>query len=247
LEEYTYQGNTVRYYNPAYNGTISTTDETAYSRISNLTNINWMIGHGFSLNGRFGLSKQSDEQNLFLPPSHTAFANYTPSQFFKRGMYNQTTSEFTNLEGTVNLHYNKKTGLHQFYASSGVTGLETRSESAGVELIGFTTDKLSDLAFGNAYSYQPSQQPGKLQTRLVSGFTGNFAYSYDNRYQVEVSVNADASSQFGENNRVASIGLPVQSWNLHQKDFSMRTDLKSIACPCKCWYSRQPVFSILPW
>jgi hypothetical protein len=54
LEEYTYQGNTVRYYNPAYNGTISTTDETAYSRISNLTNINWMIGHGFSLNGSLG-------------------------------------------------------------------------------------------------------------------------------------------------------------------------------------------------
>ena len=37
LEEYTYYGNTVRYYNPAYNGTISTTDETAYSRLSNLT------------------------------------------------------------------------------------------------------------------------------------------------------------------------------------------------------------------
>jgi len=217
LEEYTYQGNTVKYYNPAYNGTISTTDETAYSRLSNLTAINWMIGHGFQLNGRFGISKQSDEQNFFLPPSHTIYANYSPSDFFKRGKYDQSTSDFLSMEGTINLQYNKKTGLHQFYGSTGVTGLETKSESTGIELAGFTTDKLSDLAFGNAYS---NQRPttGKIETRLVSGY-GNFTYSYDNRYQFEASANADASSQFGENNRVAPHWSAGASWNLHQERF----------------------------
>jgi len=217
MEEYSYQGNTVRYYNPAYNGTISTTDNTAYSRISNLTAINWMIGHGFRLDGKFGISKQSDEHNIFLPPSHTIFAGYAPGEFFKRGKYNQTTSGFLSMEGTLNLHYNKKVDLHQFYASSGVTTLETRSESTGIELIGFTTDKLSDLAFGNAYS---NQRPttGKIVTRLVSGY-GNFTYSYDNRYQFEASANADASSQFGENNRVAPHWSVGASWNLHQERF----------------------------
>ena len=126
-------------------------------------------------------------------------------------------SEFTNMEGTINLHYNKRTGLHQFYASGGVTGLETKSESTGIELVGFTTDKLSDLAFGNAYS-NTRPTTGKIVTRLVSGY-GNFAYSYDNRYQVEASMNADASSQFGENNRVASHWSAGASWNLHQERF----------------------------
>jgi len=217
LEDETYQGITVRHYNPAYNGTISTTDETAYSRLSNLTSINWMIGHGFNLNGRFGMSKQSDEQNFFLPPSHTVYANYTPNQFFSRGKYDQTTSEFTSMEGTLNLNYNKKAGLHQFYASSGVTGLETKSNSTGIQLAGFVTDKLSDLAFGNAYS-NSRPATGMIQTRLVSGY-GNVAYSYDNRYQFEASVNADASSQFGENNRVASHWSAGASWNLHQERF----------------------------
>ncbi|HEY6506318.1 MAG TPA: SusC/RagA family TonB-linked outer membrane protein, partial [Chitinophagaceae bacterium] len=217
MEEYTYQGNTVRFYNPAYNGTISTTDETAYSRLSNLTAIDWVLGRGFRLNGRFGFSKQADERNTFLPPTHTFFADYTPNEFFKRGMYDQTTSGFSSIEGAINLHYNKKVGLHQFYASSGVTGLETRSESTGISLIGFTTDKLSDLSFGNAYS---NQRPttGKIITRLVSGY-GNFTYSYDNRYQGEISVNADASSQFGENNRVAPHWSAGASWNLHQEKF----------------------------
>jgi hypothetical protein len=72
------------------------------------------------------------------------------------------------MEGTVNLHYNKKTGLHQFYASTGVTGLETRSESAGIELLDLYTDKLSDLAF---VMLIPTQRPttGKIQTRLGIG------------------------------------------------------------------------------
>jgi hypothetical protein len=154
---------------------------------------------------------------IFLPPTHTAFAGYTPSQFFKRGKYNQTVSDFLSMEGTLNLDYTKKTGLHQFYGSTGVTGLETRSESTGIELVGFVTDKLSDLAFGNAYS-NTRPTTGIIETRLVSGY-GNFAYSYDNRYQVEASVNADASSQFGENNRVASHWSAGASWNLHQERF----------------------------
>ncbi|HEX6849380.1 MAG TPA: SusC/RagA family TonB-linked outer membrane protein [Chitinophagaceae bacterium] len=217
LEKYTYQGNTIRYYNPAYNGTISTTNENAYSRLSNITSLNWMIGHGFRFDGRFGISKQSDEENIFLPPTHTAFANYTPNDFFKRGKYDQTTSEFFSMEGVLNLHYNKKIGLHQLYASTGVSALETRSESVGVELVGFSSDKLSDLAFGNAYS---NQRPatGKIVTRLASAY-GNFTYSYDNRYQLEITGNADGSSQFGENNRIAPHWSAGASWNLHQEKF----------------------------
>src|SRR4030095_221209 len=133
LEQYTYQGNAVRFYNPAYNGVISTTDETAYSRLSNLTAINWIIGQGFKLDARFGVSKQSDEQNLFLPPSHTSYADYSPNEFFKRGQYNQTTSDFLSWEGALNLHYDKKIKLHQFNGSAGASTMETRSESSGVE------------------------------------------------------------------------------------------------------------------
>src|SRR6476646_10335037 len=132
-------------------------------------------------------------------------------------MYYHSTSDFLSLEGTLNLNYHKRSGLHQFYGSAGVTGLQTRSESTGIELVGFTSDKLSDLSFGNAYSNaRPST--GIIETRLVSTY-GNFTYSYDNRYQFEASVNADASSQFGDNNRVAPHWSAGASWNLHQERF----------------------------
>ena len=217
LEEYTYNGTTTTFYNPAYNGTISTTDESVYSRLSNLTSINWNIGYGFRLSGRFAISKQSDEHNLFLPPGHTSYADLDPSEFFRRGQYNQTTSEFLSYEGALNLHYNKKVGLHQFYASAGVSAMETNSQSAGIELIGFSSDKLSDIAFGNAYSNK-RPETGKIITRLASTYA-NVSYSFDNRYQLEVSGNADASSQFAANNRLAPHWSVGASWNLHQERF----------------------------
>ena len=217
LEEYTFNGTTTTFYNPAYNGVISTTDETNYSRLSNLTAINWNIGHGFRLTGRFAISKQSDEHNLFLPPGHITYADFDPSEFFKRGQYNQTTSEFLSYEGALNLHYNKKVGLHQFYGSAGVSTMETNSQSAGIELVGFSTDKFSDLSFGNAYS-NSKPETGKIITRLVSTYA-NVTYSFDNRYQLEVSGNADASSQFAANNSIAPHWSVGASWNLHQERF----------------------------
>ncbi|HEX6181281.1 MAG TPA: SusC/RagA family TonB-linked outer membrane protein [Chitinophagaceae bacterium] len=217
LEEYTFNGTTTTFYNPAYNGTLSTTDEIAYSRLSNLTSFNWNIGYGFRLNGRFAISKQSDERNIFLPPGHTTYADFDPSEFFRRGQYNQTTSEFFSYQGALNLHYNKRIGLHQLYTSAGVSAMETNSQSSGIELVGFTTDKLSDLAFGNAYS-NSRPETGKIITRLASTYA-NVTYSFDNRYQLEVSGNADGSSQYAANNRIVPHWSVGASWNLHQERF----------------------------
>jgi TonB-linked SusC/RagA family outer membrane protein len=217
LEKYTSLGNTVNFYNPAFNGTLSTSNEKAYSRINNLMNIEWNIGHGFWLNGRFSISKQSDEVNVFLPPGHTLYADYSPNDFFRKGKYNQTSSDFTNLDGGLNLHYLKKKNRHLLYGSAGMSAMETRSESIGLEMAGFVSNKLSDLAFGNAYSNQ-RPETGMMITRLVSGY-GNFTYSFENRYQVELTGNADFSSQFGKNNLVEPHWSVGASWNLHQEIF----------------------------
>ena len=217
LEQYIFQNDTTTFYNPAYNGTISTQNESVYSRLSDRVSFNWVLGKGFALTGQFGLNKQSDEQDIFLPPGHTIYADFTPDNYFKRGFYNQTMSDFLSLDGGAQLHYNKKIGIHQFYASAGASAMETRSEASGVQLSGFVSDKFSDLAYGNAYA-NSRPTTGKVVTRLASSFA-NFTYSYDNRYQLELTGNADASSQFSSNNQVAAHWAVGGSWNLHQERF----------------------------
>ena len=112
-----------------------------------------------------------------------------------------------------------------FYASAGVSAMETRSESVGLEMAGFVSNKLSDLAFGNAYS---NQRPatGKMISRLASGH-GNVTYSFDNRYQVEATGNADESSQFGKNNTTEPHWSVGASWNLHQESFPYANNILS--------------------
>jgi TonB-linked SusC/RagA family outer membrane protein len=208
---------TVRFFNPAYNGTIYTTNTNEYVRLSDNFSAMWNIGYGFKLNGRLSISRQSDEENIFLPASHTAFGNYSPDDFFKRGKYNQTASEFLDMEGNLNLDYNKKINRHLFYASTGIMAQQTNSSSAGVELVGFSSDKVSDMSFGNAYS-NTRPATGKIVTRLVSGY-GNLTYSYDDRYQLEGTLNADAASQFAKNNPTTMHWSAGASWNLHQEHF----------------------------
>ena len=208
---------TVRYFNPAWNGGLSTTNKNDYTRLSDVFSAIWNIGYGFKLNGRMSFSRQADEANIFLPPSHTAFGNYPPDSFFRRGIYNQTSSEFLSIDGNVNLDYTKKIERHQFFASTGIMTQQTNSQSAGVQLAGFTNDKLADLAFGNAYlNARPAT--GKIRNRLASGY-GNLTYSYDNRYQLEGTLNADQSSQFAQNNPTAMHWSAGASWNLHQEHF----------------------------
>jgi TonB-linked SusC/RagA family outer membrane protein len=225
MEEITYRDSTYRFYNPAYNGTLSTKDASEYTRLANTANVEWIIGRGFKLNGLAAYSRQWDQTDQFLPPGHTAFAEFKPEDFFKRGRYEQVSSTFTNIEAAMSLNYQKKAGLHQFYASAGASAMQTQSEATGLSVAGFTSDKISELAFGSAYT-TTRPETGKIVTRLASGF-GNLAYSYDNRYQAEFTGSADASSQLGKNQQVAPHWSAGASWNLHQERFFQANNILS--------------------
>jgi hypothetical protein len=137
--------------------------------------------------------------------------------YFKRGNYKLTNSEFHSMEGNLNLNWNKRMGLHALYTTAGVLGMATKSESVQSEVIGFTSDMFSDISFGSNYA-TAAPLTGKIETRMVS-FFANATYSYDNRYQAELTVSRDGSSAFGEDARYANYYAGAVSWNLHNEHF----------------------------
>ncbi len=221
LEEYkisTPNGDsTITTFNPAYNTTLATTSTTAYTRFSNLTRFGWIIGNGFDLAGRIAVTSNKDVADLFLPPSHSAFAHFTPDQFFKRGIYNQTESNFNAYEAALQLNYKHMVGLHQFYGTTGVLGLSTKSNATGINVQGFTSDQIANISFGSAYT-NTKPATGKVNTSLLSGFV-NLGYSYDTRYQLDATFTRDGSSQFGEDSRYAHYYALAASWNVHNERF----------------------------
>nr|WP_199077310.1 SusC/RagA family TonB-linked outer membrane protein [Pedobacter sp. ASV19] len=223
LESDTIGSNITRYMNPAYNTAIATTDIASYSRVSNLTNMNFIFNEKLQLNGNIGISKQADELNYFLPPSHTSFAEISVDNLFTRGSYKYTSSAFTNVEGGLRLQYHNRFGLHEIYATAGQNMLQTSSESTGLIVQGFNVDRIADIAFGTAYATS-KPATGKIVTRYTSTFA-NFVYSYAGRYQLDLSGTNDLHSAIGENSnaRYWAVGL---SWNVHHENFLQ--DLKWI-------------------
>ncbi|SMC87422.1 SusC/RagA family TonB-linked outer membrane protein [Pedobacter nyackensis] len=217
LEEITIGGKTINLMNPVYNTTIATKDIADYSRVSNITNLNLVINEKLKLNGNVGISKQMDEVNYFLPPSHTTFADVTADNLFERGHYEYTSNSFMNMEAGLRLDYHNIFGKHEVYATAGQNMIQTSSESTGLIVQGFNVDRLSDIAFGAAYA---TTKPitGKIITRYASTFA-NAVYSYANRYQLDLSAANDLHSAIGRNdNSVLFWGVGL-SWNVKQESF----------------------------
>lgn len=204
------------FYNPLFNTTLNTVNRTGYSNVINQTSIDWTIGNGFRLSGRVGITKQSDESDIFLPSQHTMFVDVT--DITKKGSYTRGWGDFFAYDASAQLDYGRRFGRHHLFNTTGANIAQTKSEFTSVYVEGFPNQRLTEIVFGNGYP--PNSKPTGTNSisRRVSGFS-NFNYSFDGRYQADVSISADGSSQFGINNRFAPFWSLGSSWNLHKEKY----------------------------
>jgi TonB-linked SusC/RagA family outer membrane protein len=204
------------YYNPLYNSALNTVNTRGYSNVINQSSIDWNVGRGLRVVGRLGITKQSDESDVFLPAQHTSFIEIT--DITKKGSYTKGNGKFFSYDANLQLEYSRRMGLHQVFNSTGVGAAQTKSDFTSVYVEGFPNQRLDEIVFGNAYPANSKPSGASSISRRVSGFS-NFSYSYDSRYQAEISLSADGSSQFGLNNKFAPFWSVGGSWNLHKEKF----------------------------
>ncbi|MDR2270365.1 MAG: TonB-dependent receptor [Sphingobacterium sp.] len=214
VESDTINGANVTFKNPAFNSTLSTTDKSSYTRFSNQTNLNWIIGSGFQVNGMFNIARQGDDSDYFLPPNHTLFADISADNLFKRGLYRKMSNSFLDAQGGARLQYQNSFNKHTITANLGQFISQTSSNSEAIEVAGFAVDRLADISFGNAYAIAKPVS-GKIKTRQASSFA-NIVYDFDRRYQINVTGSLDYYS--GTNHSALSSGVGF-AWNLHNENF----------------------------
>ncbi|HEX6181712.1 MAG TPA: SusC/RagA family TonB-linked outer membrane protein, partial [Chitinophagaceae bacterium] len=107
---------------------------------------------------------------------------------------------------------------HQLMGSAGAAISQTKSDFLSVYVEGFPNDNLDQISFGNGYP--PNSRPVyySSMTRMVSAYA-NVNYSYENRYNADLSIRTDGSSQFGANKRFGTFWSAGASWNLHKEKF----------------------------
>lgn len=212
-----YQNATV--INPAYNATLNTFDRSNTNTFTNNTSLDWMVAPGFRAVGRFSYTKQIDEADKFFPADHTSFISIsTPVNVSRRGSYTKGNGKSDAYDGQLNLSYAKVLNQHSITANGGGTVTQNIGSSNGYIMEGFPNQSLDLPSLGLQYQLG-SRLSGTESTVRDMGFYASTNYSFDQRYNADLTYRLSQSSLYGSDNRWAHLWSAGLSWNLHNESF----------------------------
>ena len=217
-EDYTYWKG---YYpeNPLYNATLNTRETSDYTNITNNFSIEWRPIKELIFRGTFGIYTQTDNNDKYLPPEHTDFADYSDEDYFRRGSYEygtRKTSRYNlSLTGSYSKLFAKK---HMIYIGLNMDLEDQKSYGYNFSVEGFPSGNLDFLAVAMQYAKNGNPGGSESKTRRV-GFVGNANYSFQDRYFVDASFRTDGSSLYGANKRFAPFWSIGVGWNIHREKF----------------------------
>ncbi len=205
--------------NPLYNATLNTFDRGQTAEITNNTSIEWTITGDLIMRARLGVTKVNGQTHDFKPADHTAFANYSEADMFRKGNYNFGVSNSFSYDGSLNLSYSKLFNqVHSLYAGFDMNVRENQNSNYAILAEGFLNPNFDFLSMALQYAKDGKPSGSESYVRSI-GFTGSLNYTYDSRYNIEFSGRTDGSSQFGTNKRFApfwSVGL---GWIVSREDW----------------------------
>ncbi|UKJ08553.1 SusC/RagA family TonB-linked outer membrane protein [Solitalea lacus] len=205
--------------NPLYNATLNVFDKTKNAELTNNTSIELPILQDLIVRGRVGITKGQSQTDKFRPAEHTAFANYTDIDIFRKGDYSYSVANSLSYDASVNLSYSK-TFENNNTLFGGLDYNVRQSQASGYSFLaeGFTNANLDFISMAQQYAKDGKPTGSEGLSRAV-GITGNINYIYDNRYFVDGSMRIDGSSQFGSKKRFAPFWSAGLGWNMHNENF----------------------------
>lgn len=205
--------------NPLYNATVNMFDKSRRSDLINNSSIEFVVTEGLRLRGQMGIAKRLLQQDRFRPATHTAFANYTAQDVFRKGDYLYRTSEGLDYDGSLNLQYSKEIQeKHILFAGLDYNIRQSQHSSLGFLAEGFSNDRLDVMSMALQYARDQKPEGSESMVRAM-GVTGNLNYIYNDLYYADFSLRMDGASQFGKNNRMAPFWATGIGWNLHNESF----------------------------
>lgn len=207
-------------YNPIYNSTLNSKDQSKYTMITENFYTEWNVLPQLKLTGRVGYTSNSTRGDVFIPAGNTRYASILPSsaEYLDRGEYDQSHGASHTISADLGANYNITFGKSLIFANVQYSIEESKSETSAFTAIGFPSDRMDDISFGNGYQDGAKPTGSESKTRSL-GVIGSVNYSYADRYLADVSYRLNASSLFGTKNKWGnfwSIGL---GWNLHHENW----------------------------
>jgi TonB-linked SusC/RagA family outer membrane protein len=215
----TLPSSTTLIYNPMWNARINTKDFTEYMEVINNTYVEWFPVTDLRVNGRTSVTRKNNRSEIFHPASHTDFSTYTTTDMIaRRGKYTQGNGYDNAVSADVNASYSLRWCDHLLFTNAGWFLNTSVARSTTIVAEGFPNDHLDDISFARDYA-QDTRPVGTESTVRDLDVLGALNYAYADRYLLDLSYRASASSQFGSENRWGSFWSLGAGWNLHHEPF----------------------------
>jgi TonB-linked SusC/RagA family outer membrane protein len=206
-------------YNPLYNARLNGKDESTYTTVTENLYLEWTPLKSLRLTGKLGVSKSLNDSERFLSADNTAFADVSPfsGEYADRGQYDMTHGKSLNVDAELGLAYSIRANKHTLYSNAVWKIGTSASQSTGMSVVGFPSDKMTYISLGNRYNGTKPSGSESLSRSVDLVASAN--YAFDNRFFTDLSYTGTASSRFGANNRWGHFWSVGAGWNLHHERF----------------------------
>ena len=206
-------------YNPLINASLNTKTSSSYTDITNNFYIEWDAFEGMKVKGRFGLISNKNDSEVFLPRDHTSFRDITPDSedYFNRGKYTMGNGKRLDYNADLSLNYSKMLDKHVLFANAQWSVGQRKNEMIYFQAQGFANNKMDYITHAKEY-VSGSPYGDESLVREMSALV-SINYSYDDRYLLDATYRANASSLFGSDKRWGSFWSAGIGWNVHKESF----------------------------
>lgn len=206
-------------YNPLVNADINTKNQTSYTDITNNFYIEWQAFSGMKFKGRLGIISRKDESELFYPRDHTKFKNISADseEYFERGTYEMGNGKRFEYSTDISANYSKEIKRHLIFANAQWSASEKKYNTVTFGARGFANDKMDYIT--HAKEYLDGAPTGSESLSRETSVLASVNYSYDNRYLMDATYRANASSLFGSDKRWGHFWSAGIGWNIHKEHF----------------------------
>jgi TonB-linked SusC/RagA family outer membrane protein len=205
-------------WNPLYDASLKSKNESVYTLITENFYTEWNLLENLKLTGRVGLTIRKDKSDVFTPASNSQYASILPSseEYLNRGSYSQSHGQSNQVNADLGLNYSITKGRHMLFTNLQYSIEQSKSETESFSAIGFPSDRMDFISFGNGYAVGGKPGGSESTTRSI-GIIGAANYSYADRYLADFSYRLNASSMFGSKNKWGSFWSAGIGWNLHHE------------------------------
>lgn len=208
--------------NPMWDATIGTSKTSQYLDFTDNFYVEYYMAQSLKLVARFGIDTKKTQYDTFLPAEHTSFVkvvNLSAMEYVNRGSYELATGNYVNYSADASAQFNRTfADKHYVFATAQYNISETHYDEVSNIAYGFPNSFMK--SFPQAHTYLNDTSPdGDDGINRNLGALLTAGYSYDNRYMMDATVKASASSVFGSNRRWGIFWSAGVAWNIHNEAF----------------------------